>query len=69
MASEQKIITASSPEGLSRKIQEAQSEGWECVGAHTAMQVRAQLKYAGRDHMATEHSAEYAQSVKRNIDV
>lgn len=69
MASEQKIITAGTPEGLNAKIKKYQEEGWECVGSHTAVQLHAQLRYSGKQHMDTLHKAEYAQSIRRNINV
>lgn len=69
MASEQKIIAAGTPEALNAKIKKYQKEGWECVGGHTAIQLHAQLRYAGTQHMDTLHKTEYAQSMKRNINV
>jgi hypothetical protein len=69
MASEQKIITASTPAGLNARIKKYQKEGWHCVGEHKTIQLTAQLRYAGKQHIDTQHTAEYSQSIRRNIDV
>jgi len=62
---EQKIITSSSPEGLNAKIKKYIEEGWVPVGSHTAMTLHSQLRYAGTQHMDTQHKAEYAQTMKK----
>lgn len=64
---EQKILTSPSPEGLNAKIKKYLEEGWKPVGSHTAMQLHAQLRYAGKQHMDTMHKAEYAQTVRKNV--
>ena len=66
---EQKIITSSSPEGLNEKIKKYIEEGWKPIGSHTAMSLRSQLRYAGKQHMDTVHAAEYAQTMKRTIRI
>jgi hypothetical protein len=62
---EQKIIVANSPHDLNKKIEDHVKEGWKCVGSHTAIQLHAQLRYAGNQHKDTVHSAEYAQTMKK----
>lgn len=69
MASEQKILTAGTPEGLNAKIKKYQKEGWECIGGHVGLPLHSQLRYAGKQHVDTQHKAEYSQSVRRNINV
>jgi hypothetical protein len=61
----QKLITARSPSSLNEKIKQAEADGWEAIGSHTAVQLHAQLKYAGKQHMETEHKAEYAQTIRK----
>jgi hypothetical protein len=63
---EQKVITASSPTGLNALIKKHIKEGWEPVGYHTGLAVRSQLKYAGGQHVATQHTAEYCQTMRRH---
>jgi hypothetical protein len=65
MSYQQKIITANSPEALNSKIKEAISDGWKCIGSHTAMRLHAQLRYSGSQHMDTLHKAEYAQTIRK----
>jgi hypothetical protein len=67
MASEQKILIASSPEGLNSKIKSHLEDGWITVGSHTATPRHSQLVYAGRQHMETRHTADFCQTVKRKI--
>jgi hypothetical protein len=66
MASEQRILTAGTPEGLNAKIKKYLEEGWECVGGHTGLALHSQLRYAGSQHMDTIHKAEYAQTIKKD---
>lgn len=63
---EQKIITSTSPEGLTGKIKKYIEDGWEPIGSHTALAVRSVLRYAGKQHMTTEHRAEYCQTMRKN---
>lgn len=65
MEANQKIIVAYTPSGLSEKIRLAEADGWEAIGSHTAVQLHAQLRYSGSQHMETEHKAEYAQTIRK----
>lgn len=65
MKYQQKIITANDPSVLNALIKNYLELGWEAVGSHTALQLHAQLRYAGNQHMETEHKAEYAQTIKK----
>jgi hypothetical protein len=62
---EQKILTAGSAHSLNIKISEAIEEGFEPIGSHTCVETHHQPKYAGRQHMATVISVEYAQTVRK----
>ena len=62
---EKKIIESSSPSGLNEKIKKYIEQGWEPVGSHTALAIRSQLRYAGKQHMDTMHAAEYCQTIKK----
>lgn len=64
---QQKIIESSSPSGLNAKIKKYIEEGWEPIGSHTATQIRAQLRYSGKQHMDTIHAAEYAQTIRKDV--
>jgi len=63
---EYKIISANSPSDLNTKIKKHIEEGWKPVGSHTAVQLHAQLRYSGRQHMDTHHKAEYAQTMRKD---
>jgi hypothetical protein len=69
MASEQIIVTARTAVHLNEKIDSLIEKGWEPIGAHQVVIIRNQLKYAGRQHMSTEATLEYSQSMVRNINV
>jgi hypothetical protein len=59
-----KIITASSPEGLNKKVQDMIAEGWEPMGSHSAVVIHSQNRYAGSQHMDTTHETEYSITMK-----
>ena len=62
---EQKVITAGTAHGLNRAIEKAIEEGFEPIGSHTCVETHHQPKYAGRQHMQTVISVEYAQTVRK----
>jgi Domain of unknown function (DUF1737) len=58
-----KILTASSPEGLTSKVKEYIIEGWKPLGGHSAVEIHRQNRYAGQQHMDTIVKVEYSQSM------
>ncbi len=68
-----KIVTSSSPQGLSNTINLLISEGWEPVGPHQVVIIHSQNRYSGMQLMDTKHETEYSQTMvykhKNTIDV
>jgi hypothetical protein len=61
-----KIVSASSPEGLSNTINLLIGEGWQPVGAHQVVIIHEQKRYSGMQHMDTIHKTEYSQTMINN---
>jgi hypothetical protein len=57
------IVTAGSPSELNRKVQSCISEGWKPVGGHQVVTLHSQNKFSGTQHMSTQHSVEYSQTM------
>lgn len=57
------IVSAGSPQGLTKKINECIAEGWKPIGSHTVVTERSINRYAGQQHMDTRHDVEYAQTM------
>ena len=68
-----KIISSSSPQGLTNTINNLISEGWEPVGSHQVVVVRDQNRFRGDQHTDTTHETEYSQTMvkktKNTIEV
>ncbi len=68
-----KIVTSSSPQGLSNTINLLIGEGWEPVGPHQVVIIHSQNRYSGMQLMDTKHETEYSQTMvykhKNTIDV
>lgn len=62
---EQKIITSRTASGLNEQINKMIAEGWEPVGGHLVVQVHAQNRYSGMQHMDTIYESEYSQTMKK----
>ena len=60
---EYKIITSSSPHGLSNTITLLIGEGWEPVGSHQVVIVKNQNRYRGDQHIDTINETEYSQTM------
>lgn len=58
-----KIVSASSPEGLSSTINMLISEGWEPMGSHHVVVIHQQNRYSGMQHMDTTYKTEYSQTM------
>ena len=60
-----KIVSASSPQGLSSTINLLIFEGWEPMGPHQVVVIHSQNRYSGMLHMDTKHETEYSQTMVR----
>ena len=60
---EYKIVTSSSPQGLSNSINLLIGEGWEPVGSHQVVIVKNQNRYRGDQHIDTINETEYSQTM------
>ena len=60
---EYKIVSASSPEGLSNKVNMFISEGWTPIGSHCVVEEHRQNRYSGSQHMDTTIKVEYSQTI------
>ena len=58
-----KVITSSSPEGLTTKVSEMLSQGWEPVGSHQVLTIKEQNRYRGDQHIDTLYQLEYSQTI------
>jgi hypothetical protein len=64
---EYKIISMSSPQSLTTKVNELISEGWEPIGSHQVVVIHDQNRYRGTQHIDTTHETEYSQTmIKKN---
>ena len=59
----QKVISATSPEGLNSKIESLIEEGWTPIGSHQVVIVHQQNRYSGSQHMDTINKLEYSQTM------
>ena len=60
---EYKIVSSSSPQGLSNSINLLIGEGWEPVGSHQVVIVKNQNRYRGDQHIDTINETEYSQTM------
>ena len=44
---EYKVVTSSSPEGLTRQVNELILSGWKPLGSHTVVETHRQNRYSG----------------------
>jgi len=58
-----KVVTSSSPEGLTRQVNELILSGWKPVGSHTVVETHRQNRYSGTQHMDTRIETEYSQTM------
>jgi hypothetical protein len=62
---EYKLITSSSPQGLTNTINLLMVEGWEPVGSHQVVIIHSQNRFSGTTHKDTTHETEYSQTMVR----
>jgi hypothetical protein len=61
-----KLITSSSPQGLTNTINLLIGEGWTPVGSHQVVVIHSQNHYSGMQLMDTKHETEYSQTMIKN---
>lgn len=64
---EYKVISSSSPEGLSIAVSNHILEGWNPIGSHQVVMHHSQNRYSGQQHMDTRHQADYSQTMVREV--
>ena len=65
---EYKIVSSSSPQGLTNTINSLMNEGWEPMGSHQVVIVREQNRFRGDQHIDTTNETEYSQTMVRKIE-
>ena len=60
---EYKVVSSSSPEGLTRQVNELILNGWKPVGSHTVVETHRQNRFSGTQHMDTRIEVEYSQTM------
>ena len=63
---EYKIVSSSSPQGLTNTINLLIGEGWTPVGSHQVVIVHSQNRFSGTTHKDTTHETEYSQTMIKN---
>jgi hypothetical protein len=66
---EYKIVSSSSPEGLSVIVTNNINEGWTPVGSHQVVVLHSQNRFSGSQHMDTKHETEYSQTMVRKTNI
>lgn len=62
-----KIISASSPHGLTESVNKLIEEGWKPKGSHLVSLVHSQNRFSGTTHKDTKHETEYTQTMMKVI--
>jgi hypothetical protein len=60
-----KVITSSSPEQLTTRVNEYIKEGWKPVGGHSVVETHRQNRFSGSQHMDTIIKSEYSQTITK----
>lgn len=58
-----KIISASSPEELTKQVNDLIEKGWKPVGSHLVVETHRQNRYRGQQHIDTLIKSEYSQTL------
>ena len=58
-----KIVSASYPDGLTKRVKELIEEGQKPIGGHSVVEEHRQNRYSGSQHMDTIIKAEYSQTM------
>lgn len=62
-----KIIEGSSPNEITKKVNELINEGWKPVGSHQVVIRREQNRFSGQQHMDTLNQLEYTQTLIKEV--
>ena len=62
-----KIVTSSSPEGLTLAVNNKVTDGWKPVGSHQVVVIHSQNRFSGSQHMDTKHETEYSQTMVKEF--
>lgn len=63
LVSKFKIISASSPEELTKQVNDLMEKGWKPVGNHLVVETHRQNRYRGQQHIDTLIKSEYSQTL------
>ena len=58
-----KVVSESSPEGLTSKVKKMIEDGWEPIGGHTVNELRRYNRYSGTQHRDTIVECEFSQTM------
>jgi hypothetical protein len=64
---EYKVLTSSSPEGLTEKINKHIKDGWKPTGSHQVVEQHRQNRYSGLQHQDTLIKHEYSISMVKEF--
>jgi hypothetical protein len=64
---EYKVLTSSSPEGLTEKINNLIEDGWKPTGSHQVVEQHRQNRYSGSQHQDTLIKHEYSISMVKEF--
>ena len=64
---EYKVLTSSSPEGLTEKINNLIKDGWKPTGSHQVVEQHRQNRYSGSRHQDTLIKHEYSISMVKEF--
>ena len=64
---EYKVLTSSSPEGLTEKINNLIKNGWKPMGSHQVVEQHRQNRYSGLQHQDTLIKHEYSISMVKEF--
>jgi hypothetical protein len=56
---EYKILSASSPEELTKQVTELMNVGWKPVGSHSVVETHRQNRYRGQQHIGIRKDNKY----------
>jgi hypothetical protein len=62
-----KIIEGSSPNEITKKVNELINEGWKPIGSHQVVIRREQNRFSGQQHMDTLNQLEYTQTLIKEV--
>jgi len=60
------IVSSNYPEGLTKKVNELEKEGWIPVGGHSVVVTHIQNRYSGSQHMDSQYKHEYTQTMVKS---